>query len=145
MKHDPKNKAACTLDCLRKATRNASRLFDGPLAKVDLRSTQFSLLVTIDHQKESPISQLAELMVVDRTTLTRNLKPLESRGLVKIYSKSDKRVRYVCLSISGKELLKEASPIWEENQLGIVKKIGRQGWSRLMNDLDEVMQIVNLD
>lgn len=75
---------------LRKVTRAVSQLYDRMLKPSVLRVTQFSLLVELAIVGSTIISELADKMVMDRTTLTRNLKPLEKRGLVVIAPGQDR-------------------------------------------------------
>ena len=73
---------SCACLNVRKAARAITQLFDEVLQPTGLRSTQFPLLVTVALLGEAPVTQLAEELVMDRTTLARNLKPLESQGLL---------------------------------------------------------------
>ncbi|MEH6576800.1 MAG: MarR family winged helix-turn-helix transcriptional regulator [Amphritea sp.] len=136
---DAADKALCTLHNLRKATRAVSQVYDAALAPVELRSTQFSLLAALEQSADIPLSQLAEILVMDRTTLTRNLKPLKTRGLIDIYNEHDKRVRIIKLTQEGKELLNKASPLWEKSQLALVESLGNERWSSLVDDLSEIL------
>ncbi len=143
MPRSPKNRSTCTLNALRTTTRNTARLFDTALAAVELQSTQFTVLTTIEAHDGSSINELAGILAMDRTTLTRNLKPLESRKLVRSASDQDKRMRRVHVTDTGKKLLTAASPIWERTQLDLVGKIGRNRWDRLLDDLDLVQRLVS--
>jgi len=142
MPEDPKDRSACTLNALRTATRNTARLFDSALAAVELRSTQFTMLTMIEAYDGSPINELARILAMDRTTLTRNLKPLESRKLVRSATDEDKRVRRIHITPAGQKLLAAASPIWQRTQLDLVGKIGRDRWERLLEDLERVHGLV---
>jgi DNA-binding MarR family transcriptional regulator len=81
-------------------------MYDQFLAPSGLQITQFTLLVSCAVAGPVPITNLAEVLVMDRTTLARNLKPLEKRGMVKISEGEDRRVRLVELTEKGWVLMK---------------------------------------
>ena len=69
---------------LRRASRAVTQLYDGALQASGLKATQFTLLVAAARLKAAPVSRMAEVLVMDRTTLTRNLKPLVKDGLLAV-------------------------------------------------------------
>ena len=76
-----------------------------------------------------PISGMADLLGMDRTTLTRNLRPLEALELVVIQpDERDRRVRCLALTAKGQELLKEAVPLWRKAQGESNRRIGPNRW-----------------
>src|ERR1700675_3066517 len=88
----PRN--ACTCGSLRKASRRISQFYDTALAPVGIKSTQFSILSEVDRRKlEGPLTmcELATAMVMDRSTLGHNLKPLERDDLVTLRQSDDDR------------------------------------------------------
>ena len=87
------------------------------------------------------MSRLADHLVMDRTTLTRNLKPLLRRGLVKISSGKDERTRYVALTDKGYQALSKALQLWEHAQAQVVKALGEERWSGLMRNLSRLTEI----
>lgn len=118
-KSHPENDAVaeCTCFNLRKATRTVTQLFDEAMRPTGLRATQFTLLAAIDSFGSVTIRQLSETLVMDRTTLTRNLKPLESQQLVKIVPGEDRRIRNLTLTDKGKKILKNPCPIGQKLSL----------------------------
>ena len=107
----------CYCAMLRKASRRISRVYDAALAPVGLKTTQFSLLAAIDRAGEATIGELAEILVMDRSTLGHNLRPLEREGLLTLSTEGgDARTRRVRLTVSGVRLLAEARRIWREAQ-----------------------------
>jgi len=101
---------ACACANLRRAARAVTQLFDEALAPSGLRTTQFTLLVTSRLMGESTINELAERMAMDRTTLSRNLKPLVRSGLLEMQPGEDGRTRLVRLTPAGEKALEEAYP-----------------------------------
>lgn len=124
----------CTLNHLRKVTRLVGKINDAALAPVELKSTQFSLLVTIMKCGNIPLSRLAQILVLERTTLTRNLKPLMVKGYIEAKTEKDKRVRIISISEEGIKIIELATPLWEAAQLSLVGKLGDKRWSRIMSD-----------
>ncbi len=100
---------------LQRAARKVARHFDDALRPLDLTNGQFSLLMSLNRPEPPSIGAVAELLAMDRTTLTAMLKPLERRDLVKVrVDKQDKRSRRLSLTPAGRKLLVRAFPIWQE-------------------------------
>ncbi|KAB0681466.1 MarR family winged helix-turn-helix transcriptional regulator [Aureimonas leprariae] len=100
-----------------RAARAVARRFDEALRPVGLKSGQFSLLMSLNRPAPPTIGSVAELLAMDRTTLTANLKPLERRGLLTV--KPDGRARRLTLTDAGRALLAAATPIWRETHEAI--------------------------
>jgi len=111
----PRN--ACTCGSLRKASRRISQLYDTALAPVGIKSTQYSILSEVDRgSRAGPVTmcELATAMVMDRSTLGHNLKPLERDDLVVLkLSADDRRKRYVELTRKGKLKLRKSRRLWQ--------------------------------
>jgi DNA-binding MarR family transcriptional regulator len=107
----------CNGTALRKATRRVSQLYDAVLAPSGLRSTQRSILIHIARAGRPTMGDLAESLVLDRSALSHNLKPLERDGFVAVIpDEDDKRSRLVTLTASGKAKLKESTLFWRKAQ-----------------------------
>ncbi len=130
--------ATCGWYNLRRADRGITQLYASHLASSGLQPTQFSLLTVCEVAGDVPITALANTLVMDRTTLARNLKPLERQGLVQVAvgdDQGDRRVRIVRLTEKGREALRQALPLWEEAQAQVVGALGEE---RLRHALQEV-------
>jgi DNA-binding MarR family transcriptional regulator len=134
---NPQEVAACTCANLRMATRVVTQIFDTALRPAGLKVTQFTLLAKIHRSGTLPVSQLADFVVMDRTTLTRNLKPLVSNGWVTVEQGSDQRERLVSLTELGEQTLDAARPHWAIAQEQVVDALGLDRWSGLIGDLRE--------
>jgi DNA-binding MarR family transcriptional regulator len=121
---------------LRRATRAVTQLFDEALAPAGLRSTQLVLLVAIGAHEEASMAQLADAMVMDRSTLTRNLQPLERSGWIRILPGADRRVRLVSLTAKGHHIILQAMPRWQRTQEEVMRQSGRNNWRQLLQRLD---------
>src|SRR5713226_6814377 len=112
---------AATQDCnclaLRQAARYVTQHYDQYLAQTGLRSTQYSILARLKRKGPLTINALAEAMVMDRTTLGRNILPLQRDGLIKIKSAaSDRRAKELRLAKAGEKRLQEAFEGWSQAQ-----------------------------
>lgn len=132
----------CTNMNLRQATRLMTRAFDAELQSSGLKATQFTLLATLQALDDPPLTQLAEAMVMDRTTLTRNLKPLVDKGFIRIGVEQDQRVKQIILTPKGKRRLDETMPHWQHVQQSVVKRIGIKRWTQFMEDLETTVKIM---
>ncbi|MEQ8966629.1 MAG: MarR family winged helix-turn-helix transcriptional regulator [Azospirillaceae bacterium] len=116
----------CTCFRLRRATRTVSQIYDRHLAMAGLRSTQFSLLSAIGDLSPRSLGPLAEKLGMDRTTLTRNLRPLEREGLVALGEGEDRRERVAMLTPDGRRRLAAARPHWRAAQDELERILGHE-------------------
>jgi DNA-binding MarR family transcriptional regulator len=99
---------------VQRAARALARRFDEALRPFDLTNGQFSLLMSLNRPQPPPMGPVANLLAMDRTTLTAALKPLERRQLVTISpDPGDRRSRILILTAKGHSLLLSAMPVWE--------------------------------
>ncbi len=138
---DATNVSTCTCANLRQTTRVVTQAYNDALRPVDLRATQFSVLANLTAPGEMPLSRLAQALVMDRTTLTRNLKPLIRRKLVRIEHEDDQRVRNVVLTDAGRKIFEDALPYWQQVQKHLLQELGQERWSGLIEDLNATAAI----
>lgn len=126
-------------DCLclqmRQTTRRLTQWYDACLQPSGLRLTQVSLLVAITLAQPVSLTSLADILALERTTLARNLKPLEREGLVSVFPGEDKRVRVIRLTVQGEARLAQALPFWQQAQEEVKARIGSAQWGMLHTDL----------
>jgi DNA-binding MarR family transcriptional regulator len=116
----------CNCEALRQATRHVTQFYDRCLAPSGLRVTQFSILVRLSRLGPMTIGVLADAMVVDRTTLGRNIRPLEREGLIAVMAgRDDRRSRELRLTAAGAERLKLAVAAWTDAQARFEAVFGR--------------------
>lgn len=125
----------CTCQNLRQATRVVTQFYEAALDPTGLKVTQLPVLAAAATHGPVLMSRLADILVMDRTTLTRNLQPLVRAGLIEIGKGDDKRARLVTATGKGVKVLKEALPIWRRTQEEMVDAIGRFQWGVLMDNL----------
>ena len=132
----------CVHANLRQATRVLSQLYDAALKPCGVKATQFTLLAVLANRGELPLTKLAEILVMDRTTLTRNLQPLVKKGWLVIEREEDERIRLISLTDAGRALVDEATPLWRDVQLKVARGIGAQKLPELIGDLDALVRAV---
>ena len=121
---------------LKKAVRSVTQRYDEALGEVDLRISQFTLLVSSSLAGATSIGDLAEQLAMDRTTLSRNVQPLVKRGLLELMrSQSDSRTRLVEITPEGERLLARAYPLWEEAQKEVTQTFDDTAYDNLLNDM----------
>ena len=145
MAHDFTDIRDCTCNNLRKAARAVTQYYDDALRPSGIRSTQFSLLSAIREFGTVNIGRLAEESVMDRTTLTRNLKLLEEEGLIIVTPGEDARVREVSLTPEARERLTVAHRYWKKAQAHMAEQMGNDGVHQLLRALSGAIQAVRSD
>lgn len=138
MKFEAEDVTACTCARIRKATRILTQAYDAALKPVGLKGTQFTLLVTLDKTGELPLSRLADVLGMERTTLTRNLKPMICKGYIEVNQDDDQRVRLVKMTLNGAQVVQEAMPLWRSVQMQTVDRLGDKKWLLMMATLEEL-------
>jgi DNA-binding MarR family transcriptional regulator len=117
----------CLCKRTRAAARAITRIYDEELRATGLRPSQVEVLVTVAAKQELSISGLSEELVMDRTTLTRNLRPLEKKGLVALSAEGRHRTRLVRLTATGAAALAGAVEHWERAQAAMERQLGSDG------------------
>ena len=107
----------CNCLALRQAARHVTQFYDRNLAEVGLRTTQYSILAKLNRHGPLTIGALADDLVMDRTTLGRNIKPLERDGLIVIEAgRDDRRSRQLQVTEAGRHRLQAAGERWARAQ-----------------------------
>jgi DNA-binding MarR family transcriptional regulator len=101
---------------LRQAARRVTAVYGAALSEAGLRSTRFSILAKISAHGALTFNESSAAMVMDRTTLARNLKPLERDQLVQVMLGQDRGECVVTLTADGKAKIKAAVPLWHKAQ-----------------------------
>ena len=122
------------------ASRAVTRFYDDNLRSVGLRATQLAVLVAVGNEDVMSITALAKFMGMDRSTLTRNLAPLEREGLIRVGNEGWRRSRTVEITKKGRTRLREALPFWEKAQDTLRQKLGSRKWPVIMADLNDLIR-----
>jgi DNA-binding MarR family transcriptional regulator len=127
--------AQCTLLRLRRTTRRITQIYDHHLAPLGLRITQYSLLGNLVGQPATPIGTFADIMGMDRTTLTRNVRPLIRAGWVELTAGDDRRQRAIVLTPEGKAM-------WRQAESELRAAVGNDAIGQLQRLLDHSLERV---
>lgn len=129
----------CNNSALRKASRRTSQLFDAVLAPTDLKVTQYSILRVIDRLGGASLKELATELVMDRSTVGHNLRPLERDGLLALtVDPEDRRSRKVVLTRAGQARFAEATALWARAQAAFETAYGTERAAALRDALREL-------
>jgi DNA-binding MarR family transcriptional regulator len=124
-----------------RAARTLARRFDEALRSVGLTNGQFSLLMSLNRPEPPTMAPVAELLAMDRTTLTAALKPLRRRGLVEVSADpDDMRGRRLALTPAAHAVLREAVPIWERTHADVEASLHGLSAAPLRQALNAVLR-----
>jgi DNA-binding MarR family transcriptional regulator len=129
----------CAAFALRKAARAVTQRYDCALRRVSLRSTQFTILVAIAKKQPISVGALADLTVIDQTTMTRSLGLLSAQGLIEITERSEQRHKLVTLTAPGRRQLARAVPLWRAAQKSLMSRVNAGEWTRLRRKLGQLV------
>jgi DNA-binding MarR family transcriptional regulator len=131
----------CACFNIRKTARVITQLYDEALRPTGLRVTQFSIVMATRSLEPVTLSRLSGVMAMDRTTLTRNLRPLEREGLISIEPGKDRRERQVIVTTHGQQVLAKAIPLWERLQTRFAERFGPERLQQFFGDLSELRAV----
>jgi DNA-binding MarR family transcriptional regulator len=120
---------ACTL--VRRIARKLTSLYDTGLAPAEITITQYSLLANIGRAGQLSHTELADKLGMDRTTLTRNLRPLVQAHWIAVTNGEDRRQHLLQLTAAGKKKVDRSLPLWEKVQRRFIAEMGAQSFSEL--------------
>ncbi|GAA4499084.1 MarR family winged helix-turn-helix transcriptional regulator [Gluconacetobacter tumulicola] len=134
----PSGPRLCYALAARQSARHLSRLYDSHLAPAGLSVSQFSILSLLQAYGNLKITKLAEMLIMERTTLVRALKPLQAAGWVVAGRAGNGRAFDVTLSRSGLDKVAEATPLWANAQAAFEHEVGQDHAIRLRNEILEL-------
>ena len=123
--------AGCFCMTSREAARRITRLYDSMMQESGIRITQFTILSQLMLRGEMPIGRLAGLLGMERTTLTRNLAPLEEQRWITVRAGDDPRARMIAITAAGRAAVRRAFPYWSSAQAHVGKLLGADGQAAL--------------
>lgn len=126
----------CVCFNLRRATRVVTQFYDAELRRHGLRPTQGTILQALNAKEHWTMAELSDVLGMDRTTLVRNLRPLQRDELaLAVGSGQGGRVE-LSITAKGRKMLKEALPAWRSAQTAAVKTLGEPRWAAILTDLE---------
>lgn len=126
----------------RRTARAVTRMYDTAMQESGVRSTQFALLVAIAKIQPVPMGTLAELLTIDRTTLTRSLRLLQKERMITISKRSEMRQRFLELTPAGEKALQRSLPLWREAHAKFVAALGKDYWLSMRSELERLARLV---
>lgn len=137
---DPRH---CVANNLFETARAVARLYAEEMRRAGLARSQFAILNHLDRSGATALTALADRLYMDRTTMTRNLAPLERAGLVlRECSADDARVKVICISADGRRKLLMARRLWRKAQRRMLKLLGEAQWRELESQLTALRRLV---
>ena len=134
----------CACNKVRTAARLMSKAYDDALRPTGLRASQCAVLAAIaamgNGNSSASITELAQAIHMDRSTLKRNVTPLETLGLVSVAAEGWRRSRSLSITDKGKAALEAAVPLWEGAQKRLKKLLGADAWSSVHDSLDNLIE-----
>ena len=128
----------CRCHYMRQTSRKITRMYDEILRPAGIKVTQFTVLTVVACRDEATLTELAEALGMDRTTLSRNLKPLERDGLVEVSAEGYRRARSANITNKGIVVMEKALPLWRSAQKSLKRRLGDDTWGRIQMELTEV-------
>jgi DNA-binding MarR family transcriptional regulator len=139
---------SCACYNLRRASRAVTQVFDAHFEEIGLKATQFTVLAALAYESEGhpTVSHLAEVLVLEQSSLSRNLAVLERLGLLRLVAGDDKRERIVTMTRAGRTMLARGYPVWKEAQGAIAAALDPkelEGQLRSLRRLTRMAQAQN--
>ena len=129
----------CACTTLRKASRAVSRLYDEAMVGSGMTTTQLAILRSLGRTGTTPLSRLADSLVMDRTSLYRALPPLLAKGWMAVSDAERGKTKLADLTDAGREALIRAAPYWEAAQQTFVNAHGALAWAQMFDRLQDVI------
>lgn len=133
---------ACICFNTRKIARGITAHYDRIISPSGLKATQFSLLMTVLLREKANLSQLANMLGMDRTTVSRNVRLLEQKGMISVSSGEDRREQCIDLTDAGRETVNLAIPLWEKAQAEVADKLGVEWVQGFLTNLRQLNKIL---
>jgi DNA-binding MarR family transcriptional regulator len=122
---------ACVCTTVRKASRALLRHYEKAFAEAEISQTQFSILRQLERSAPTPLCELADALVMERTSLYRTIRPLIESGSISVDPGADKRTKVARLTAEGSRQIEKAEPVWRRTQQGVVDALGGETWDAM--------------
>lgn len=132
----------CASFHLRRTARAVTRMYDVVMQETGIRSTQFSIMVGIAKHQPVAIGALAEVLILDPTTLTRSLRLLEKEGLIAVSERSTMRQRFLSITPKGERALERSVVAWRKAHERFIATVGPEYWNEMRSELEKLARVV---
>ena len=126
----------CVCFNLRRVTRLVTQFFDAEMRRHGIRPTQGTILASLITKDSWTMAELSDWLGMERTTLVRNLRPLQRDGLVKVGGGGRGRLVELAITRKGRKQMEKLTPAWKSAQSAAVKTLGEKRWSAVLSDLE---------
>jgi DNA-binding MarR family transcriptional regulator len=125
----------CLGGCVRKLNRMVTSIYDGALANAGLKTSQFSVLVSVANRKQARPAELIKHLQLDESTLSRNVERMCARGWLRLVQDADRRSHLIEMTDQGQALIRKCLPAWEKAQAEVSRRLGTDTISELRSAL----------
>jgi DNA-binding MarR family transcriptional regulator len=125
----------CVGGCVRKLNRMVSAIYDGALAKAGLKTSQFSVLVSVANRIQARPAELTKLLQLDESTLSRNVERMCARGWLRLVQDEDRRSHLIEVTDKGQALIRKCLPAWQKAQAEVSRRLGTDTVAELRSAL----------
>lgn len=126
----------CVCFNLRRVTRKVTQFYDAEMRRQGIRPTQGTILTSLNAKKSWTMAELSEWLGMERTTLVRNLRPLQRDGFVKAGGGGRGNRVELTITTKGRNQVEKLTPAWKSAQSAVVKTLGENRWSAILSDLE---------
>jgi DNA-binding MarR family transcriptional regulator len=127
--------SVCVGGCVRKLNRMVSAIYDGALANAGLKTSQFSVLVSVANRKQARPAELIKHLQLDESTLSRNVDRMCARGWLRLVQDGDRRSHLIEVTDKGQALIRKSLPAWQKAQAEVSRRLGTDTVAELRSAL----------
>jgi DNA-binding MarR family transcriptional regulator len=133
----------CVCFNLRWVTRKVTQFFDAEMRRHGIRPTQGTILASLITKDSWNMAELSDWLGMERTTLVRNLRPLQRDGLLRVSGGGRGRLVELAIAAKGRKQMEKLMPAWKSAQSAAVKTLGKKRWSAVLSDLETAALALN--
>jgi DNA-binding MarR family transcriptional regulator len=133
----------CVCFNLRRVTRVVTQFYDAEMRRHGIRPTQGTILAALQAKDSWSMAELSEFLGMERTTLVRNLRPLQRDGLAQAAGGGHGNLVELSITLKGRKQIEKLTPAWQSAQSAAVKTLGEKRWSAILSDLATVAKALN--
>ena len=133
----------CVCFNLRRVARVVTQFFDAELRRHGVRPTQETILASLNSKDSWNMAELSDWLGMERTTLVRNLRPLQRDGFVKVVGGGRGNRVELTITTKGRKQIEKLAPAWKSAQNAVVKTLGEKRWSAILSDLETAALALN--
>ena len=133
----------CVCFNLRWVARAVTQFYDSEMRRHGIRPTQGTILLALDSKENWSMAELSDWLGLDRTTLVRNLRPLQRDGLVQAVGGGRGNRVELAITSKGRKQIEKLTPAWRSAQSAAVKTLGKERWSAILSDLETAALALN--